>query len=153
MIINRCLTPRMINIFSTEFEKRTPYDNYRYLLCRIDFQMMTDETFFAHHGHVIKYEINYYLSQMTDNTAYDKFLNKISWILPILEDKVFNQDFGFGTNKDYELYLATRDKLLEEIAYRGTVCICNALQDNEAYQCWRCIVRDGGSKARYPSKA
>ena len=110
--------------------------------------MDSDKIFFGQYGDFVKNEIRYYLEQMKkDDFDYPHFLESISWLLLILENKVMNQDFGFGSEEDFELYSRVRSKLLEEIEYRETACSCDLLEYNEIYQCWRCQVRECGCNA------
>jgi hypothetical protein len=88
--------------------------------------MKTDKTFFGHHKDFVQNEIRYYIYEMKSDISYYRFLLSIDWLLPILEKKLFNQDYGFGGEEDYELFVKVNDWILDEIGYRNTTCQCDA---------------------------
>lgn len=126
----------MTDIFAEDFASRTPFKNYMYLLYQILFQMKTDETFFGNHGDFVKNEIKYYILEMKSDISYHRFLFSIEWLMPILEDKILNQDYGFGRIEDDELYLNVHNWLLDEIEYRNRLCQCYSRDGTMNYICW-----------------
>ena len=127
----------MTDIFAEDFASRTPFKNYMYLLYQILFQMKTDETFFGHHKDVVQNEIRYYIQEMKSDMSYYRFLLTITWLLPILENKLLNQNYGFGNKNDNELYLKVHNWLINEIEFRNSICQCYAYGTTLTYRCDR----------------
>ena len=86
----------MYNLFTEDFANRPPFKNYMYLLYQILFQIKTDKDYFEKYGNTVKNEIIFYILEMKSNMIYHRFLWRIRWLLPILKDKVTDQDYGFG---------------------------------------------------------
>jgi len=126
----------MTDMFAEDFASRPPFKNYIYLLYQILFQIKTDETFFKNHGHIVKDEIVYYILEMKSNILYERFILNIHWLLPVLGEKVMNQDYGFGGKEDYEVCVYVNNWILDEIGYRNEICQCNSKDGTKNYICW-----------------
>jgi len=125
----------MADIIAEGFASRTPFKNYMYLLYQILFQMKTDKTFFEHHGNFVKDEIRYYINEMKSDISYHRFLLCIDWLLPVLEDAVLNQDYGFGREEDYADSVKVNEWILDEISYRNITCQCYSYGHTMTYLC------------------
>jgi hypothetical protein len=125
----------MSDIFAEYFASRPPFKNYIYLLYQILFQIKTDEDYFQKHGNYVKDEIVYYILEMKSNTIYNKFLLSIKWLLPVLAFKVMSQDYGFGGEEDFELYVYVNNWILDEIGERNATCECDSKDGTKNYPC------------------
>ena len=125
----------MADIIAEGFASRTPFKNYMYLLYQILFQMKTDKSFFEHHGNFVKDEIRYYINEMKSDISYHRFLLNIHWLLAILDKKLFNQDYGFGGEEDYKVFVKVNDWILDEIGYRNATCQCYSYGRSMSYLC------------------
>lgn len=125
----------MSDTFAEDFESRPPFKNYIYLLYQILFQIKTDENYFQKHGNYVKDEIVYYILEMKSNKIYDKFILSIKWLLPVLAFKVMSQDYGFGSEEDFELYVYVNNWILDEIGERNATCECDSKDGTKNYPC------------------
>ena len=125
----------MYTLYTDDFANRPPFKNYMYLLYQILFQIKTDKDYFEKYGNTVKNEIIFYILEMKSNMIYHRFLWRIRWLLPILKDKVTDQDYGFGGEKDFELCDYVINWILDEIAERNATCECDSKDGTTNYIC------------------